>query len=270
MPPKEQEKEDPRLTVIRQEVLNDLDVIAPHITSGIKNAIAEKMALKIWEETRKREEVERKNETLQTQLDHDPYNPDIYSKKGWQRAMKDWLRIVRRDNKKAVLIAGDLDGFKNYNDLDESHIAGNRALGLTGQLIKSVVRPNDLVARIHGDEYVVCAETDLEGGAITAHRIRESIEPLSRLLETNLPLSLSVGVIELDRELIETDFDSDEKLNLELDRYYGLADRAMYRGSKQVGKNRVGVVTPHGQVATAVIIDQGNFPQIIYQAPSKI
>ena len=48
----------------------------------------------------------------------------------------------------------DIDDFKQYND-KYGHAAGDEILIHTAQLMKSVMRPHDVIARIGGDEFAV-------------------------------------------------------------------------------------------------------------------
>lgn len=64
------------------------------------------------------------------------------------------LRAQRRDHRPAVVVYCDLDGFKQVND-SAGHAAGDAALLHTARALRSVVRPEDTVGRIGGDEFVV-------------------------------------------------------------------------------------------------------------------
>jgi len=52
------------------------------------------------------------------------------------------------------LLYMDLDGFKALND-SQGHAAGDRALAAVGNLLRQLLRPEDLAARVGGDEFVV-------------------------------------------------------------------------------------------------------------------
>lgn len=60
-----------------------------------------------------------------------------------------------------TLLLGDMDGLKRINDV-KGHAEGNDALRRLGDMLGSVLRPEDEVARVGGDEFAVI--TALAGG----------------------------------------------------------------------------------------------------------
>lgn len=199
-------------------------------------------------------QLEKENASLLEQSDRDPYNPEVHSNAGWQRSMKDILAELRRNKQHAAIVAWDLDGFKQYNDLYASHLQGNKALGLAGSLAKAVLRPGDLIARPHGDEFLaVLPGAGLQEGVIAAERVRTAIAGMPALLETTIPLTASLGVVVLSDQIVQTRYESDEQLNNALKLAYDLADKAQYNGAKKVGKNKIGVMQANGEIQTAVV-----------------
>lgn len=130
----------------------------------------------------------------------------------------------RRYNFPVSLILTDLDKFKSVNDI-HGHATGDEVLKIFAAIMKNIVRMEDVVARWGGEEFIMLLpHTTLDGAAVVAERIRASFAS-EILLETNLPLTSSFGVVEL-REKEE----SEEFINR--------ADKALYR-AKEEGRNRV-------------------------------
>ncbi|HWF40911.1 MAG TPA: diguanylate cyclase, partial [Acidothermaceae bacterium] len=62
-----------------------------------------------------------------------------------------------RENREVAVLFCDLDGFKRVNDTG-GHSAGDAVLLETARRLRSVLRPDDTVARVGGDEFVMLVE----------------------------------------------------------------------------------------------------------------
>lgn len=119
----------------------------------------------------------------------------------------------------------DLDNFKKVND-QLGHDTGDIVLSATADLLRSVLRQGELVARFGGEEFVVfLPDIGLDAAAQVADRIRQSVE---RTLSTKLGrVTVSAGVAGLAK---------DERFSNALHR----ADQAAYLAKKD-GRNCVRV-----------------------------
>lgn len=73
----------------------------------------------------------------------------------------------------------DADHFKEVND-SYGHDAGDMVLQSLAKTIQHAVRSDDVVSRLGGDEFfVICPQTDREGGAHVAELIRQAVAALS-------------------------------------------------------------------------------------------
>lgn len=104
------------------------------------------------------------------------------------------------------LILLDVDHFKRYNDT-YGHQAGDECLVMVADAIKGGLhRPADLAARYGGEEFaVILPETDSEGAAAVAERIRQAITAASIVrigsIGTRITASLGVAEYNLDTAL---------------------------------------------------------------------
>jgi len=80
-----------------------------------------------------------------------------------------------RSGKLFSLILFDLDGFKKVNDA-HGHLAGDRLLLEIVDLIKSIVRPTDILSRWGGDEFVLLSSIDKAEAIAVAERIRQTVK----------------------------------------------------------------------------------------------
>ncbi|HUQ33893.1 MAG TPA: diguanylate cyclase [Pyrinomonadaceae bacterium] len=123
----------------------------------------------------------------------------------------------------------DIDDFKLYNDRN-GHPAGDLALEMTAQCLKSALRSADVASRYGGEEFcILLPQTSLEEGISIAERIRRRITRVRFPHGKSQPLgsvTVSIGVsafgpdLETPQTIIEA------------------ADRALYL-AKSRGKNRV-------------------------------
>jgi diguanylate cyclase len=127
------------------------------------------------------------------------------------------------------LLIGDIDHFKRVNDT-YGHPFGDQVIKGVAQIIKQVVKGEDMAARLGGEEFaVLLPDTPLQGAMSVAERIRKAVGK-TRITKSGADgvanqITLSLGVAAAE------DGDSLEGL---LKR----ADRALYR-AKQSGRNRV-------------------------------
>ncbi|MBP2231235.1 diguanylate cyclase (GGDEF)-like protein [Azospirillum agricola] len=125
------------------------------------------------------------------------------------------------------LLMIDVDRFKLVNDTF-GHLLGDLALQYVATLIASGSRPNDLVGRYGGEEFMMVVNgVTLEETLQVAERIRTMVE--SKPLQSGdvtLPLTVSIGVA----SAYEVDRDKQQLI--------ALADSRLYTAKKQ-GRNRV-------------------------------
>jgi diguanylate cyclase (GGDEF)-like protein len=123
----------------------------------------------------------------------------------------------------------DLDRFKMLNDT-HGHAAGDNALRLFADTVRSVLRAEDIAARWGGEEFtLVLPGADAAGAAATAERIRQSLA--KRLLDARGPVfTSSYGV-------------SDSSMGGSFEDLLRLADDALYR-AKEAGRDRVCIASP--------------------------
>jgi len=130
---------------------------------------------------------------------------------------------------KMSLMMIDLDHFKKVNDR-HGHAAGDRALKLAAQAIRTGLRDIDALGRMGGEEFaVLLPQTTLAGAVEVAERLRKAVAAIAIPVDPQpmtVQLTVSIGVAERPDD--ETDFD----------RVLSRADAALYR-AKEEGRNRV-------------------------------
>ena len=126
----------------------------------------------------------------------------------------------------------DLDLFKSFND-HFGHVAGDMALRSVAQGMRSNMRSADAVFRYGGEEFVILLiEQPLADAERAMERLRGEIERLAIPSANGGPLTISVGVAEIDTANDRT-----------AEQWIARADQALYE-AKSRGRNRVMSMMP--------------------------
>jgi len=150
----------------------------------------------------------------------------VLNRKGFDETL---AKSVSEATDLLCLLIIDIDHFKKFND-KYGHIVGDEVLKFVAKNIRKVVRGNDFVARIGGEEFaVILPKTPLLGAMTVAENVRASIARLklerkekSEKLEM---ITVSIGA---------SQFQPGESLKDFVNR----ADQALYF-AKNAGRNRV-------------------------------
>jgi two-component system cell cycle response regulator len=147
--------------------------------------------------------------------------------RAFQERLEHLHALAERTGQKFSIILTDIDHFKSVNDT-YGHPVGDAVLKRVAAIFTQRARKVDIVARYGGEEFViVLPDTDAEGAAVFANRLREEIAAQTITSDNgsfSVTLSLGVAAYPTDgrdrHELIER------------------ADQALYY-CKEHGRNRV-------------------------------
>ncbi|MGJ8645795.1 MAG: bifunctional diguanylate cyclase/phosphodiesterase [Marinomonas colpomeniae] len=140
------------------------------------------------------------------------------------------------DDTPLSIVMMDVDHFKNINDA-YGHKAGDSVLKKLAEVSQSVLRQDDLIARIGGEEFAILLPSTKEEGAIrVAEKLRVAIEKSMVLSPENQKIYLTVS---LGVAYKKSGYCS-------VDELLSQADKALYQ-SKDAGRNCVLSLECHGR-----------------------
>ncbi|WP_051013960.1 diguanylate cyclase domain-containing protein [Pararhodospirillum photometricum] len=176
------------------------------------------------------QEKEAENRVLRLAL-HDPLT-GLPNRAAFEARLDQVMVRAREDQRQVALAFIDLDRFKPINDTF-GHATGDRVLTIISHRLSEAVRPDDMVARVGGDEFVaVLAGCDNDAQALTvAGRLLEAIRSPIILDGVIHKVGASIGV------------SLHPKLAATREALVHSADLAMY-AAKRGGSLRVRLFTP--------------------------
>jgi diguanylate cyclase (GGDEF)-like protein len=163
------------------------------------------------------------NQELSHWAMYDPLTK-ISNRRVFYVSLESAIRKAKLEKSQLALLYIDLDGFKYINDTF-GHDLGDKVLCLVTDNFKKVLRSEDLLARVGGDEFTVVIEKikskrDVEA---VAAKLCMAIEHIKIVDNHPVEISLSIGA-----SFFPSDGDDSETL-------IKAADQAMYHAKKQGG-----------------------------------
>ena len=116
------------------------------------------------------------------------------------------LRTAKNHDSILAILFIDLDNFKNVND-SLGHAMGDKLLRLAAARLKSVLRSEDHVIRIGGDEFTVLLSSVVNHEEVThvAMRITEAFREAFVILGRDMRIGTSIGISMFPRDGVEPD-----------------------------------------------------------------
>jgi len=169
--------------------------------------------------------LERELKTAASLVREDPLTGTL-NRRGLEEAFNAEMSRAKRSSHPMSLAVLDVDNFKHLNDR-LGHQAGDAALSYLARILRTTLRPSDIIARFGGEEFVILLPETMRDEAVQVMtRVQRELTRRFFLHENEKVLiTFSAGVAEC------SEGESRDSL-------IGRADQAMYE-AKQTGKNRV-------------------------------
>jgi diguanylate cyclase (GGDEF)-like protein len=183
-----------------------------------------------------KEKVQQANEieTLYTMAHYDALT-NIPNRTYFNMKLDNALLDAKKNGTNLVLFFIDLDDFKLIND-KYGHLAGDKVLQAIAKNISQVIRKEDTLARIGGDEFALFIENVTNENYIhtLAHKILQACSQPIAYEDTQLQISCSIGISRYPE-------DANNKKEL-----FEQADKAMYK-TKSGGKSNFSYIA-HNEI----------------------
>lgn len=197
--------------------------------------LSRELELELERRTSAMNALEKSEEKFRYLAEHDPLTGVLNRRSFFARAEKCMSDLVILKAPSSVAIM-DVDHFKNFNDT-HGHQNGDKALKHIVGIASSMLRPDDVIGRFGGEEFVfLFASTTKEQAVSVAERIRKRIElsPM-RIGDASVTITVSFGVTSIPScTVTKPEFSI-------LEFAASLADSGLYQ-AKFHGRNRVSAV----------------------------
>lgn len=187
----------------------------------------------------------RRHEALLQLLEHD-HVTGLLNRSAAIERLADALRRIDEDGGEVAVLLVDIDRLRDVNDA-LGHEIGDRLLASSAKRLSTAVRPNDVVARLGGDQFVVIchAVPDSAVAMELADRVRRALTGRLTIRQLELDVSVSVGVGITDPTLRDLEPD------VAAIRLVTRADTAVH-AAKQAGRARCARFTDQLQNAAKI------------------
>lgn len=156
---------------------------------------------------------------------------EIPNRRAFDTAFERQFNQAKRTATPLSLLIMDIDNFKLFNDYYGHPLGDDCLKKVAATLMKHTHRPEDLVARLGGEEFsILLPNTDNFGAAMRAEQYRSAIEDLKIHQAVNSPLPYVTVSIGVGTVIAHAHDDSKGLLQA--------ADDALYRAKRQ-GRNQV-------------------------------
>ena len=127
-------------------------------------------------------------------------NSDVLTGLGSRLFLSDHIERVAGEDATpgSVLLFVNIDGFKVINDT-YGHSAGDELLVVVAQRVQSLLRPNDLAARLSGDEFAALIDRCTLGQSESlARRMLAALGTPYQLSRGRVAITASIGIVEIE------------------------------------------------------------------------
>jgi diguanylate cyclase (GGDEF)-like protein/PAS domain S-box-containing protein len=151
----------------------------------------------------------------------------VYNRNHFLALLQQEFRRAERYDQPLSILVMDIDHFKAINDT-YGHLAGDRVLAMFAEVASSILRDEDFLGRLGGEEFgVVLIQTSSDGATLLAERLRGVVETMVAECDgQTIRVTVSTGGTAMTRD------------DREIETLLRRADQALY-AAKREGRNLV-------------------------------
>jgi diguanylate cyclase (GGDEF)-like protein len=228
----------PEISSNAPKEISQLDQGFRKVVSGLQHSRAQvhelnqSLQVKIEAATKKLRDANSRLEHLA----RSDYLTELANRRHFEKTLNKLLSEQNELSDPICIMLIDIDNFKEIND-KYGHAAGDAVLVQMAPILKMNMRPNDLVARYGGDEFVIQMNCAAEIGLTRAREIRTYLQNYEFDWQGNkIQTTVSIGLLHPDKHQGATPVQYDIETLLQK------ADAAMYNAKKK-GRNTVVQIT---------------------------
>ncbi len=156
----------------------------------------------------------------------------VYNRRHYTELAEEAIKLCANKGQNVSCVLLDLDHFKKVNDT-YGHAVGDWVLQRVAEAVSTVIRTNDIFARLGGEEFAILLPgCDVDNALRVVEKCRQAIELIdTSATGNNFDVSASFGLTDSNRS------------GYKLDQLFTDADSAAYE-SKDKGRNQVTVFSP--------------------------
>jgi diguanylate cyclase (GGDEF)-like protein/PAS domain S-box-containing protein len=168
------------------------------VATSIKNSDGTVSKMEVIRNVTVEKEAQKKVKEQQEKLEYQAYYDSLTglpNRRLFYDRLEQGIEKAKRNGEKMALLFIDLDRFKEIND-SLGHDAGDEVLKIVAQRLRGVIRAEDSLSRLGGDEFTILMQNLKQGqdASVLAQKIFKALSEVMYVDDNELYVSCSIGI----------------------------------------------------------------------------